>query len=137
MSTPKTATARPSRQSAVPLWIARSLLGVMGVAGLAGAAYFTFFASPEEGGVVTGFDWFVAGWKIVVSLGFVAVAVVPSMHRALRVQLATWLLLADVVFALLKIFGYDELESVVFLAVDVVLLGLFHVVRRHEQAGQV
>ncbi len=135
MSSSKTATIRPSRPSPIPLWIARSLLGVMGVVGIAAATYFTFFASPEEGGVVTGFDWFVAAWKIVVSVGFVAVAVAPRMHRVLRVQLATWLLLADVVFGLVKIFGYNERESVVFLLVSAVLLGLFHVVRRQEHAG--
>lgn len=135
MSAIRTATVRPSRLSTVLLWTARLLLGVLGLAGLAGAIYFTFFASPEDGGVTTGFDWFVAVWKIAVSVGFVAVAVAPRVSRALRVKLATWLLLADVVFGLVKVFGYDERESLVFLVVDAVLLALLQVVRRQEQLG--
>lgn len=137
MSTSTTTTVRPSRQSAITLWIARSLLGVMGVLGLAGATYFTFFASPEQGGVVSGLDWFIAAWKLVVSLGFVAVAFAPRMHRGLRVQLATWLVLADIVFGVVKYVGYDEREAInlAFFAVNAVLLGLLHLVRRQDQVG--
>ncbi len=132
MSTSTPSTVRPSRQSIVALVMARLLLGVMGVAGFAGATYFAFFASPEDGGVVTGFDWFIAAWKLAVSLGFVAVAVAPKMNRAMRVQLGTWLVLADIVFGLVKFFGYDEREviNLVLFAINACLLGLFQLVRR-------
>ncbi len=135
MSSPTTATITPSRQTTIVMAIARALLGVMGVLGLAGATYFTFFASPQEGGVVSAFDWFIAAWKIVVSLGFVVVAVAPRMSRALRVQLATWLVLADIVFGLVKYLGYDEREAIniILFAINAVLLALFHLVRRQEQ----
>ncbi len=109
----------------------------MGVLGLAGATYFTFFASPEEGGVVGGVDWFISAWKLVVSLGLVVVAVAPRMHRGIRVQLATWLVLADLVFGVVKYVGYDEREAInlAFFAVNAVLLGLLHPVRRENQVG--
>jgi hypothetical protein len=137
MSSPTTTTVTPIRHTAITLAVARALLGLMGVLGLAGATYFSFFASPEEGGVVTAFDWFIASWKLAVSLGFVVVAVAPRMNRTLRVQLMTWLVLADIVFGLVKYFGYDERGAIniIFFAINAVLLGLFHLVRRQEQVG--
>ncbi len=118
MTTSRPPAVHPSNVPSISLWTARSLLLVVGVAGLAGATYFTFFAQPAEGGVVTAFDWFVAVWKIVVSLGFVVVAVAPRIPRGRRLSVATWLLLADAVFSLVKLFGYQERESLGFLAVD-------------------
>lgn len=135
MPTTDTATVRPSRVAAATMLVARLMLGIMGLAGLAGATYFAFFASPEEGGVVTAFDWFVAAWKTTVSLGFITVVALPSIPRTLRVQLATWLLLADVVFGLVKYFGYAEREAVGFFLVDAVLLGLIHLSRSLDSRG--
>ncbi len=127
-----TTTTRPNRQSTVLLWAARALLDAMGLLGLAGAIFFAFFATPEEGGVVGGFDWFIAGWKIVVSLGYVAVGVAPRLHPARRIQLATWLVLADIAFGLVKYFGYDEREPInlAFFVVNAALLALLHLARR-------
>lgn len=132
MSSVTTTTTRPHRQSTILLGAARVLLGVMGLLGLAGALFFTFVASPAEGGVVGGFDWFIAAWKAVVSLGFLAVAVAPRMHPGRRIQLATWLVLADIVFGLVKYFGYDEREPInlAFFVVNALLLGLLHLAGR-------
>jgi FtsH-binding integral membrane protein len=133
MITSQAPAARSSRRSSPTLWTARSLLFLIGVVGLAGAAYFTFYAPPAEGGVVTAFDWFVAVWKIVVSLGFLVVALAPGMPAERRLNVATWLLLADVIFGLVKLFGYQERESLVFFAVDAVVLAVVYLARRQDR----
>jgi FtsH-binding integral membrane protein len=133
MTTTHAPTVQQSGLSSLTLWAARSLLFVLGVVGLAGATYFTFFAPPAEGGVVTPFDWFVAIWKMVVSLGMVIVALAPRMPQRRRLGVATWLLLADVVFGLVKLFGYQERESLVFFAINAVVLAVIYAARRQEQ----
>jgi len=137
MSTFTTAPVHPTRRTVIALWVARVLLAVMGLAGLAGATYFSFFATPEEGGVVTAFDWFIAAWKLIVSLGFLFVAMTPGMDRTLRAQMGIWLVLADIVFGLIKYFGYDEREAInlAFFAVNAVLLGLLHLARRQRDVA--
>nr|WP_294692617.1 hypothetical protein [uncultured Friedmanniella sp.] len=112
--------------------MARLLLFLLGITGLAGAIYFTFFASPAEGGVVTAFDWFVAIWKIVVCIGFMTVALAPRISQTRRLSAATWLLLSDVVFSLVKLFGYQERESLGFLAVTASVLAVVHLAHRQE-----
>lgn len=115
------------------LGVARAVLLLAGGVGLAGATYFTFFASVEEGGVATGFDWFVAVWKLLVSLGMIVVAVHPTLPRGRRVDLAIGLVLADLVFGAIKIIGYDETESLAFTGVSLCILGLLFFLRRGTQ----
>lgn len=116
--------------SRVLIGLARGLLVLFGAVGLAGATYFTFFADDADGGVSTGFDWFIAAWKLVVSLGMILVAVWPRLERGRRIRLALGLVLADLLFGAIKIFGYDETESLAFsgasLALFCLLLFLRH-----------
>lgn len=108
----------------VLMGIARGLLLLFGVVGLAGATYFSFFATAAEGGVSTGFDWFIAGWKLVVSLGMVVVSAWPRLERGRRIDLALGLLFADLVFGVIKIVGYEETESLAFSGASLALFGL-------------
>lgn len=118
------------------LWIARILLVVAGLVGLAGATYFTFFASPADGGVVTTFDWFVAAWKYVVCAGFLVVALAPGLTRARRIELGLWFVLADVIFGLVKLFGYGETEALGFFVGNAVLAGLLLLARHPRSAAE-
>jgi hypothetical protein len=110
--------------SRVLMAFARGLLVLFGAVGLAGATYFTFFATDAEGGVSTGFDWFIAVWKLVVSVGMILVAVWPRMERGRRIGLALGLVLADLMFGAIKIVGYDETESLAFSGASLALFGL-------------
>ena len=78
-------TTTTSRSTSMFMWAARILLGLSGVAGVYGSVYFSFFATPAQGGVVTAFDWFLAAWALLAALGSVAVAVLLGRGRcALR-----------------------------------------------------
>jgi hypothetical protein len=124
------AARRPSAASAVLLGAARVLLGLAGLFGGAAAGYFTFFAPAGQGAVSTAYDWFVASWKILLSIAMVGVALAPRMASRRRIQLAGWLVLADVVFGLVKLFGYHESSSVAFFVVDAIVLVLLAAARR-------
>ncbi len=113
---------RTSRSTSMFMWAARLLLGLSGVAGVYGSVYFSFFATPAQGGVVTAFDWFLAAWAFLGAVGSVAVAVLLGRGRSLYVQAAVWLVLAHVVFGAIKLFGYQESEALGFFAVDAVIL---------------
>lgn len=102
----------------------RGLLILLGIVGIASATYFSFFASPQEGGVSTTVDWLVAGWKVVVSAGFVTAALMPGLTRRRRVSFGTALVLADILFGFVKLFGYGESEAVWFFLPNAVLLAL-------------
>lgn len=131
-------TAPPAATTAVPpgdrsfaLSVARVLLLLMGLATTGGATYFTFFASPEQGGVSAPVDWVLGAWALTMGVGFVLAAVrlrPPVSARALR--LTVGLIVAHVVFSVVKIVGYSETEAVTFLAVDVVVLALLAASRR-------
>lgn len=112
--------ARP-RSSAL-LWATRILLALMGVMLIYASIYFTFFASPEEGGVSEPVDWVLAGWALAMGAGFVAVGVRLGSPRTLRI--AAGLLLAHIVFGLIKLVGYDETEALGLFVVDLILLAL-------------
>ena len=129
-STSSIAASRPSTASSVLLVAARILLGLEGVFGGAAASYFTFFAPAGQGAVSMAYDWFVASWKILLSIAMVAVAVAPRVASLRRIQLAVWPVLADVVFGLVKLFGYHESSSLAFFIVDAILLVLLATARR-------
>jgi hypothetical protein len=124
------ATSRPSTASSALLGAARVLLGLAGLFGGAAASYFTFFAPVGHGAVSTAYDWFVAIWKILLSIAMVAVAVAPGLTPGRRTQLAIWLVLTDVVFGLVKLFGYHETSSFAFFIVDAVVLVLLGIAKR-------
>lgn len=132
MPTAASGVRTPARSSALLLTV-RVLLGVLGAAKLAGTGYFTFFASVEEGGVTTAGDWVVAGWSLLISVGFLVAAATlrpgnRPMFRALVV-----LLLADLAFGLVKLIGYRETEALAFTGVSLLLLGLVTVAGRRPQ----
>jgi hypothetical protein len=130
MSTSPIAASRPSTASSVLLGVARVLLGLAGLFGGAAASYFTFFAPAGQGAVSTAYDWFVAIWKILLSVGMVAVAVAPGIGSSRRSQLAIWLVLTDIVFGLVKLFGYHESSAFAFFGLDGILLVLLFAARR-------
>jgi hypothetical protein len=104
---------------------ARVALGLLGAQLLPAAVYFTYFAAPEDGGVVTAFDWFVAVWAIAVAVALLATALLPFPSRARRLQVAWWVMGAHFVWALVKLVAYDEMPvSAIMVIVDVVIFGL-------------
>ena len=112
--------ARPARSP----WLtaARVVMGVFGAQLLAGAVYFTFFASPAEGGVVSAFDWFVAVWAIVAAAGLLVTAMVPFSSAPRRIEAAWWVLGVHALWGVVKVAAYDEMPvSGIVLGVDVVI----------------
>jgi hypothetical protein len=130
MSSSPITASRPSTASSVLLGAARVLLGLAGLFGGAAAGYFTFFAPAGQGAVSTAYDWFVAIWKILLSIAMVAVAVGPRLSSRRRIQFASWLMVADIVFGLVKLFGYHESSSLAFLVLDGILLLLLAAANR-------
>jgi hypothetical protein len=107
------------------------MLGLLGALGLAAAAYFTFFAAPEDGGVVSAGDWLVAAWAIAMAVGYLVVSFAmrpgrPRVHRA-----AIALVLSHLAFGAVKVFGYGETETegFTFYALDLVVLALLLLLR--------
>ena len=135
-TTSATRTSEPVRDSTSTTsarWAARALLALFGAFGVGATIYFTFYASPEEGGVVHAVDWLVAAWSMIVSLGYLYVAVKLGDRTRRTVRLAQGFVIAHVVFGLVKLIGYGETESVFFFAQDAVLLALLAVAgRRHR-----
>lgn len=135
-TTSATRTSDPTRDSTSVTgarWAARGLLALFGAFGVGATIYFTFYASPEEGGVVSAVDWLVAAWSMLISLGYLYVAVKLGDRTNRTVYLAQGLVLAHVVFGLVKLIGYGETESIFFFAQDAVLLALLVVAgRRHR-----
>jgi hypothetical protein len=126
-----TTSARQTRRR-VPvlvLWTARVLLGLLGAVVLAGAVYFGFFAAPHDGGISTTVDWIVGIWAMVTAVGFLIVAVRLGDGSRRTLAIARGLLVSHVVFSLVKVFAYDEMEAATFLAVDLLVLGLLAIRR--------
>ena len=126
-----TTTVRPAtRGSSVLLHGTRVLLGLFGAFKLYGTAYFTFFATAEQGGDPQGTgDWLVAGWSAALAVAFMVAAVRLGRDRRVIPALAAVLLL-DLAFSTVKLTVYDEPEAVAFMAVDLVIIGLLALVRR-------
>lgn len=111
--------------------IARTLMFLVGASLLAGAMYFTFFASRQDGGVSSGFDWFVAVWALTVATGLLATAVLRGVGNVTWPSLATAVVSAHLVWGLAKLVAYDELvQSLTSIAVDAVILAVVWVGRR-------
>ncbi|TQN41877.1 hypothetical protein FHU33_1262 [Blastococcus colisei] len=126
-----TAVRPPIRRDAV-LHGTRVLLALFGAVKLYGTAYFTFFATAEQGGDPQGgVDWSVAAWSTALAVAYlVGAARLGRDRRVIR-----WLggvLLVDLVFGLVKLTAYDEVEALGFMAVDLVILGLLAVIARRR-----
>jgi hypothetical protein len=102
----------------------RVLLAVVGVFGVCAASYFGFVLDADDGGIANPFDLFVALWKIGLSLAFLVAAIGPGLGRAGRIALARWALGAEFIFDAIKLGYYHESASLVFIAIDCLLLGL-------------
>jgi hypothetical protein len=114
----------------------RVLLGLFGAFKLYGTAYFTFFATAEQGGDPQGLgDWAVAAWSTVLAVAFLVAAVRLGRDRRVIPALAVVLAL-DLVFSVVKLTVYDEPEAVAFMAVDLVILGLLARLRRKRAAAE-
>jgi hypothetical protein len=110
------------------------LLGLFGAFKLYGTAYFTFFATSEQGGDPQGFgDWSVAAWSTALALAFLVAAFRLGSDRRVLPALAGVILL-DLAFSLVKLTVYDEPEAVGFMAVDLVLLGLLALAARARRS---
>ena len=131
--TTTTAVRPPARRHAL-LTGTRVLLGLFGAFKLYGTAYFTFFATAEEGGDPQGpVDWGVAAWSAALAVAFMVAAVRLGRDRRVVPALAAVLLL-DLAFSTVKLTVYDEPEAVAFMAVDLVIIALLALVNRRRAA---
>jgi hypothetical protein len=120
-----TTTARPSTRREPLVQGTRVLLGLFGAVKLYGTVYFTFFATAEQGGDPQGVvDWLVAVWSFTLAISLIAAAVLLRNPNRRIAGVTAGLLAVEIVFSLVKFFGYDEPEAVGFMAVDLVVLGL-------------
>ena len=123
-ASPRTAH-RASAGATALRWAVRALLAVYGLVTLAATAYFTFFAAPEDGGVSTVGDGFVALWSAVIGIALLVAAVrLGDLGNRTPLRLAQGAVVAHLVFGLVKYFGYGEREAVGFFVFDLALLGL-------------
>ena len=110
----------------------RLLLGLLGAVKLYGTAYFTFFATADQGGVQTPGDWLVAAWSAALAIAFLVAAVRLGRDRWVLPALGAVLAL-ELVFGLVKLIGYRERESLAFTAVNLVLVALLVAVARRTR----
>ncbi len=120
-----TSDIRPTTRPSVPVLVARGVFGLMGAVKLAGTAYFTFFASAEQGGDPQGVvDWLVVAWSTALAVAFLVLSVRLTDRNLRLIRLTGGLLLIDIAFSVVKLTAYDEPVAMAFMAVDVALLGL-------------
>jgi hypothetical protein len=131
--TSTTAVRSATRRRSVLLTGTRVLLGVFGAFKLYGTAWFTFFATAEQGGDPQGLgDWSVAAWSAALAVAFMVAALRLGRDRRVLPVLVAVLLL-DLAFSTVKLTVYDEPEAVAFMAVDLVILGLLALVVRRNR----
>jgi hypothetical protein len=127
-----TAVRSPARRRDALVRGTRVLLGLVGALKLAGTAYFLFVATAEQGGDPEGVgDWLVGVWSTALAVTFLVAAV--RLGRDPRV--VRWfggVLLLDLVFSTVKLTVYDEPEAVLFMAIDLVILGLLTLIARRK-----
>jgi hypothetical protein len=128
-----TTAVRPSTRRDPLLTGTRVLMGAFGAFKLAGTAYFLFFATAEQGGDPEGLlDWSVGIWSTVLASALVVAAVQLRRGDRRMVRIVNGLLLVEIAFSLVKLFVYDEPESIGFMAVDLVILGLLALISRRR-----
>ena len=127
-----TVVRSPARRRNVLVRGTRVLLGLVGAFKLAGTAYFLFVATAEQGGDPEGVgDWLVGVWSTALAVTFLVAAV--RLGRDPRdVRWFGGVLLLDVVFSTVKLTVYDEPEAVLFMAIDLVILGLLTLIARRK-----
>lgn len=106
------------------LTAARVVAGLLGINGLAGATYFILIA-PEEAVWVGA--WVDVPVVALMLIGFalkLGVAFAPGLPAERRIRLGFLAVALGMAVTLVKIPVYDEPEGVLFLAFDVVLLGV-------------
>jgi hypothetical protein len=128
-----TTAVRPSTRRDPLLTGTRVLMGAFGAFKLAGTAYFLFYATAEQGGDPEGLlDWSVGMWSTVLASALVVAAVQLRRGDRRTVRIVNGLLLVEIACSLVKLFVYDEPESIGFMAVDLVLLGLLALISRRR-----
>ncbi len=115
----------------------RVLLGLFGAFKLYGTAYFTFFATAEQGGDPQGVvDWLVVTWSTALALALLVAALRLRTADRRIAGVTVGLLLVEIAFSFVKLFAYDEIEALGFMAVDLVVVALLALaVRRTSGAS--
>ena len=127
-----TAVRLPTRRDPL-LTGTRVLLGAFGAFKLAGTAFFLFFATAEQNGDPEGLlDWSVGIWSTALATALVVAAFRLRRGDRRIVQVVSGLLAVEIAFSLVKLFVYDEPESVGFMAVDLVIFGLLAAINRRK-----
>jgi hypothetical protein len=123
-TTTPSAPSRPARRDPLLTGI-RVLLGAFGAFKLYGTAYFTFFATAEQGGDPQGVvDWLVVAWSTALAVSLMVAAVLLRERDRRVAGVTAGLLLVEIAFSFVKLFAYDEIEALGFMAVDLVVVGL-------------
>lgn len=132
--TTTTAVRTPTRRDPL-LQGTRVLIGLFGAVKLAGTVFFLFFATAEQNGDPEGLlDWSVGIWSTALAVALLVAAVRLGRDRRVLPALAV-VLLVDLSFSVVKLTVYDEPESVLFMTVDVVILGLLALISRRRPAA--
>jgi hypothetical protein len=111
----------------------RVLLGLFGAFKLYGTVYFTFFATRAEGGDPQGLvDWLVVLWSTALAVALM-IAAVALRNRSRRIAgVVVGLLAVEIAFSFVKLFAYDEIEALGFMAVDLVIVALLALAVRRK-----
>lgn len=133
---PTATPARAGRRDPLLTGI-RVLLGAFGAFKLYGTAYFTFFATAKQGGDPQGVvDWLVVTWSTALALALLVAALGLRTADRRIVGVTVGLLLVEIAFSFVKLFAYDEVEALGFMAVDLVVVALLALaVRRRSGAS--
>jgi hypothetical protein len=103
----------------------RVLLGVFGAFKLYGTAYFTFFATAEQGGDPQGVvDWLVVAWSTALAVALMVAALALRDRNQRIAGVVVGLLAVEIAFSFVKLTAYDEIEALGFMAVDLVIVAL-------------
>ena len=114
----------------------RVLLGLFGAFKLYGTAYFTFFATAEQGGDPQGVvDWLVVTWSTALALALLVAAFGLRTADRRIVGVTVGLLLVEIAFSFVKLFAYDEIEALGFMAVDLVVVALLALAVRRKSGA--
>lgn len=108
----------------VALATARVAAGLLGTIQLAGAVFFIFIAREEAVWVGPWLDAPIVALMLSGILLKLGVAILPGLHATRRTAMGFLAVAIGIAVTLVKIPVYDEPESVLFLALDAVLLGL-------------
>jgi lysylphosphatidylglycerol synthetase-like protein (DUF2156 family) len=134
-TTPSTRPAPAARRDALLLGI-RVLLGLFGAFKLYGTAYFTFFATRAQGGDPQGLvEWLVVAWSTALALALVVAAFGLRTADRRIVGITVGLLAVEIAFSFVKLFAYDEIEALGFMAVDLVVVGLIALAVRRQSGA--